>query len=97
MPYLTLCVTYTAKPGMRDAFVQAVLSSRVLEKIREEAGCLGYEYYYSAENKDEILLLEKWDTKEHQRLHLEQPHMEVQKASKENYILHTRVERLFSE
>ena len=37
---LTLLVTYTAKAGQRDAFLQAVLQSGLPERIRQEKGCL---------------------------------------------------------
>ena len=33
---LTLLVTYTAKAGQRDAFLQAVLQSGLPERIRQE-------------------------------------------------------------
>lgn len=42
MKPLTLCVTYHAKPGMRDAFIQQVFASGVLEEIRREDGCISY-------------------------------------------------------
>lgn len=56
---LTLLVTYTAKAGQRDAFLQAVLQSGLPERIRQEDGCLRYDYFLSAERPDEILLAEQ--------------------------------------
>ena len=94
MKAMTLCVTYTAKAGMREAFVQAVLASGVLEQIRREDGCVAYQYYLSSENGDQILLLEKWGTEEQQKAHLNQPHMETLRAIKERYIADTSLERL---
>ena len=44
---LTLLVTYTAKAGQRDAFLQAVLQSGLPERIRQENGCLRYDYFLS--------------------------------------------------
>lgn len=38
---LTLLVTYTAKAGQRDAFLQAVLQSGLPERIRQEGGSCG--------------------------------------------------------
>ena len=60
MKPLRLLVTYTAKPGQRDAFLRAVLQSGVPETVRQEDGCLRYDYFLSAERPDEILLIEEW-------------------------------------
>lgn len=92
MQNLLLFVTYTAKPGMRDRFVQEIFESGVLEKIRREDGCLGYDYYLSAEKEDEILLIEKWTSKEQQQIHLTQPHMEILKSVKNECIAETKLE-----
>ena len=48
MKPLRLLVTYTAKPGQRDAFLRAVLQSGVPETVRQEDGCLRYDYFLSA-------------------------------------------------
>lgn len=94
MENLTLCVIYTAYPGMRESFIQDVLASGALEKIRCEDGCIVYQYFRCVENEDQILLLEKWSTEEQQKMHLNQPHMETIKAIKERYIADTRLERV---
>lgn len=93
MQPLLLCVTYTTKPGMRDKFIQEVRSSGVLDEILAEHGCLGYIYYCSALEKDKILLVEKWDTEEHQKMHLTQPHMERLRSIKNRYITDTLLEK----
>ena len=70
MKPLRLLVTYTAKSGQRDAFLRAVLQSGVPETIRQEDGCLRYDYFLSAERPDEILLIEEWASAEQQQTHL---------------------------
>lgn len=40
-------VTYTALPGKAEEFLQAVREEGLLETIRKEDGCLGYDYYLS--------------------------------------------------
>lgn len=91
---LTLLVTYTAKAGQRDAFLQAVLQSGLPERIRQEAGCLRYDYFLSAERPDEILLAEQWASPEQQEIHLRQPHMARLQQLKTTYIAETAVQRL---
>ena len=92
MKELILCVTYTTKPGMGDAFVRDVLEQGILEATRREEGCLGYEYYRSVDRADEVLLLERWTSRACQQAHLAQPHMAALKALKERYVLDTRLE-----
>jgi hypothetical protein len=55
-----LHVTYTAKPGCREAFVRNVVTKGVLTAVRAEAGCLGYDYYFSAQDEDVVLLVERY-------------------------------------
>lgn len=89
-----LLVTYITKPGKRETFMQKLLETGVLEKIRQEKGCIGYEYYYPVSRIDEVLLIERWETEEDQILHLEQPHMEELKAVKSNYVIETQLEKM---
>lgn len=95
MGKLMLCVTYTTKPGQRDAFIQKVLGSGVLDFIRGEDGCLRYEYYRSLENEDQVLLLEEWAGAQQQKEHLKQPHMEVLRALKTQYVADTDLKEFF--
>ncbi len=94
MKSLRLLVTYTARPGQRDAFLQAVLQSGAAESIRQEDGCLRYDYFLSAERPEEILLVEEWASAEQQQTHLQQPHMQQLKQWKEQYIAATEVQTI---
>lgn len=87
MKQLLLRVTYTAKHGMREKFVDEIISGGLLETILKEDGCISYDYYYSVQNEDEILLVEQWETEEQQKVHLKQPHMEQLRSIKERYIV----------
>ena len=51
MAQLLLLVTYTARPGMREEFVQKVREAGILEAIRNENGCIRYDYFYSEEDE----------------------------------------------
>ena len=83
---LKLSVNYFAKPGRREEFLRRIVEGGILAAIRAEEGCLRYDYYLSCQNEDEILLLEEWDTAEHQRVHMQQPHMQQLRAIKEQYV-----------
>lgn len=55
---LLLLVKYTAKPGGGEKFVREITASGILNTARAEDGCEGYDYYFSAENPDTVLLVE---------------------------------------
>lgn len=90
---LKLSVNYFAKPGRRGEFLRRVVEEGILTAIRREEGCLRYDYYLSCQNEDEILLLEAWDTDEHQRIHMEQEHMKRLRAIKDECIAETKLNR----
>ena len=52
-------------------------------------GCIRYDYYFSAQQEDKILLVEQWQTQAHQRIHLQQPHMARLRELKEQYVSDT--------
>ena len=60
---LTLLVTYTAKAGQRDAFLQAVLQSGLPERIRQEDGCLRYDYF----SRQSVRTKSCWQNSGHRR------------------------------
>lgn len=84
-------VKFTCLPSKRAAFLQKVRETGVLDAIRREDGCLMYDYYLSEEDPDELLLLEQWETEAHQRIHITQPHMELLRSFKGDYITDTRL------
>ena len=90
---LKLSVNYFAKPGRLEEFLRRVVEEGILTAIRREEGCLRYDYYLSCQNEDEILLLEAWDTDEHQRIHMEQEHMKRLRAIKDECIAETKLNR----
>ena len=90
---LLLLVKYTAKPGGGEKFVREITASGILNTVRAEDGCESYDYYFSAENPDTVLLVEKWVSPEQQEAHLQSAHMAELMRIKEKYILNTAVEK----
>lgn len=91
---LTLYVRYTAKAGCREAFVREIVETGILTLIRQEAGCLAYDYYFSAQDENVVLLIERWESAEHQRIHMQQPHMTRLREIKDKYIAATKLGRV---
>ena len=66
---LTWNVTYHVKPGKRDAYYAALCELGVRANSYQEEGCLKYDYYFSAEHPDQLLLVETWIEPEFQAAH----------------------------
>ena len=88
---LLIQVTYTMRPGQREAFVRKIRESGILDAIRGEEGCLGYSYYLPEEEDGTLLLIEKWTDAQAQKAHLETPHMKQMAAFKPEYVADTKL------
>ena len=75
-----LQVTFHTKPGQREMFLRRLVTEGVLDAIRRENGCLRYDFYLSLQDENELLLLEEWECRDHQQVHMTQPHMQTMKA-----------------
>lgn len=87
----TIYVVFECYGGKREAFVERVRKEGILDAILNEDGCKRYDYYYSEKNANEILLIEEWETKNHQQVHLDQPHMAALRSFKAEYVSSTKL------
>lgn len=95
MEGFTILVIYKARnEGDRESFVRELTEKGVLEAIRGEDGCLAYDYYYSNEDKITLALYERWESAEHQRVHMTQPHMKTAMEIKSKYIDSVKLKRI---
>lgn len=85
----TIYVKFECLPNKRESFIEKVKETGVLEAIRNEAGCIRYDYYLSEKDENELLLIEQWESKKHQQTHVEQPHMDTLRSFKGDYITNT--------
>ncbi len=88
---LLIQVTYTMRPGQREAFVRKIRETGILNAIRGEEGRLGYSYYLPEEEDGTLLLIEKWTDAPAQKAHLETPHMKQMAAFKPEYVADTKL------
>lgn len=85
----TIYVKFDCLPQKREAFLQKMKSTGILDAIRAEEGCLKYDYYLSEKDPCELLLIEQWETRQHQQTHISQPHMDRLREFKGDYIANT--------
>lgn len=71
----TIYVKFECLLNKREEFVKKLKETGILEAIRAEDGCTKYDFYYSEKDLNELLLVEQWESKEHQQVHMTQPHM----------------------
>ena len=63
-----IAVHYTfKKEGDRELAVKEMTESGVLAAIRNENGCLTYDYYYSADNPKALALYEEWESAQQEK------------------------------
>ena len=82
----TIYVVFKCFPGKREAFVEKVKAEGIVSAVRAEDGCIRYDYYFAEKDPNELLLVEAWESKEHQQVHIEQPHMVRLREFKGDYI-----------
>ncbi len=87
----TIYVTFKCFEGKREAFVEAVRKEGILDAVLAEDGCIRYDYYFCEKDPCELLLIEAWETKEHQQIHIGQPHMARLREIKDGYIISTKL------
>lgn len=87
----TIYVVFKSFDKKREAFVEKIKAEGIVDEIRREDGCIRYDYYYSEKDANELLLIEEWETKEHQQAHINTPHMARLREIKEDYIESTKL------
>lgn len=85
----TIYVVFKCHDNQREAFVERVKKEGIVDAVRAEDGCIRYDYYFSEKDANELLLIEAWESKRHQQIHIEQPHMEKMRSFKGEYIATT--------
>ncbi len=83
----TIYVIFKCIPGKREEYIKTLQAEGIVDAVRGEDGCIRYDYYFSEKDPDEILLIEAWESKRHQEIHLGQPHMERLRALKPDFVL----------
>ena len=84
-------VKYTVKPGKRQDFYDAIVNYGIDEESRMEIGNIKYDYRFSDEDPDVLLLHEEWRDEASQHEHEKTAHFSKLKELKEEYVLDTEL------
>ena len=94
---ITVNLRYKGTDGAAKRFAEEMAKSGTVEKIRNEAGNLKYEYYQSLDDPETILLIDSWEDQESIDVHHASPMMQTIMELREKYDLHMTVERYVSD
>ena len=83
---LVFNVTFKCRNGMRDVFLDAILSEGIDSSARSESGNLQYDWYIPVGNSTDLLLIEKYEDDEAVAGHVRQPHTARLVELKEAYV-----------
>ena len=88
---------YTGHDGSARAFAEEMVGSGVVDRIRAEDGNLRYDYFYSMDDPETVLLLDAWKDQEAIDVHHASPMMAELAALRDKYDLKMRAERYLSD
>ena len=95
---LTVNLYYYGKKGSARRFAEEMEKSGTADAIRNEKGCLRYEYFFPMNDNECVLLINSWENQEAIDLHHHASKMMQSIASlREKYDLHMRIERYISD
>ncbi len=97
MDMIIINVLYTITDGKRDEFYRLLCDMGIGEKSRNENGNIKYDYYFSAENPDGILLLEAWTNQEVLDAHAKSAHFLELQAVKKDYVTDVTIDKYTAE
>ncbi len=93
---ITFNIYYSGKGDSARKFAQEMLSCGVVDKIRAEKGNKKYEYFYTEDDEQTVLLIDSWENQESLDKHHLSPMMAEIARLREKYDLHMKVEKYVS-
>ncbi len=94
---LIINIYYTGKNGNAKRFVNEMISSGLVDKIRAEDGNMRYEYFFPLEDEETVLLIDKWKSQEALDMHHKSEMMKKIAELRNKYNLSMKVERFVEE
>lgn len=92
---ITMNLYYTGENGNARKFVEEMESSGTADAIRAEKGNLRYDYFFSKDNPETVLLIDSWASQKALDAHHVTPMMKTISSLREKYDLTMRAERYY--
>lgn len=90
---LTINIYYKGKNNNAKKFVDEMISSGIVDRVRAEKGNKRYEYFFSENDENTVLLIDTWENKEALDIHHKSPMMKEIANLRDKYELKMRVEQ----
>ena len=94
---ITVNLYYTGKNGSARKFAEEMVESGIVDKIRAEEGNERYEYFFSMDDPETVLLIDRWRDQEALDIHHKTEMMSQIAELREKYKLRLKVERYIDE
>ena len=94
---ITVNIYYTGSNGNARKFAEEMVSSGIVNDIRNEEGNDKYEYFFSMKDPETVLLIDSWKDQKSIDMHHASPMMAQIIKLREKYDLHMKVERYISD
>ncbi len=90
---LTINIYYTGENGTARKFVDEMVTKGIVDRIRKEEGNLKYEYFFPIDDRETVLLIDKWKDEEALDVHHKSKMMQEIAELREKYQLKMKVEK----
>ncbi|MDN6184482.1 MAG: antibiotic biosynthesis monooxygenase [Lactococcus lactis] len=90
---ITVNILYQGEGEKARLFADEMVSSGLVDKIRQQSGNLRYEYFVPLDNQQAILLIDEWENQEAIDIHYKSPMMAKIAELREKYQLRLKVTR----
>ena len=90
---LTINIYYTGKDGAARKFAEEMVEKGVVDRVRNEEGNEKYEYFFPMDDKETVLLIDRWESQDALDKHHKSPMMKEIAELRSKYHLHMKVEQ----
>lgn len=90
---LTINIYYTGQNGNARKFAKEMISRGIVDRVRAEEGNEKYEYFFSMEDEETIMLIDRWKNQEALDIHHKSEMMKQIADLRNKYNLKMSVER----
>ena len=90
---LIINIYYKGENGNARKFAEEMISSGIVDRVRNEEGNERYEYFFPMDDKETVMLIDKWKNKEALDLHHKSEMMKEIADLRNKYGLKMRVEK----
>ena len=94
---ITINIYYTGEGGNAKKFAEEMIASGIVEAVRAEEGNERYEYFFSMDDPETVLLIDRWKNQEALDFHHKSEMMKQIAQLRDKYKLRLKVERYVDE